>query len=79
MIQPKGLCARHAGDHRRSSRSVRMKLHRLLSNPDTAPPSFRDAVDRYRATGAHPAAPPDAAAPRVQPARGPDSTPDKND
>lgn len=47
----------------RTERSVRMKLHRLESNPVTRPPQCAMAVT-------------DAAAPRVPSARGPSDTSD---
>lgn len=68
-----GVVSRFARAAGRTERSVRIKLCRLEKDPaNRAPQPFA----RQRACGDG-AAPTDAAAPRVQPARGPDSTPDR--
>ncbi|WP_428668081.1 hypothetical protein [Reyranella sp.] len=61
-MQRAGVCRRFAQATNRSVRSVRIKLCRLEKDPVNRAPVL--------------APQPDAAAPRVQPARGPDSTPD---
>lgn len=78
MLQPRGVVGRIAHDQRRTKRSVRIKLHRLLKDPDNVPLSFRDAVRKYRAT-ADAAASTDAAAPQVSAACGLPDTPTVED
>lgn len=74
-LHTRGVCIQFAASSGRSSRSVRMKLHRLLKDPANRPPSYEAAVANYRAVQQRQ---PDAAAPRVPTARGPLDTPDED-
>jgi hypothetical protein len=65
-------CIEHAKLHRRTVRSVRIKLCRLEKDPANRAPVFPAPVtDRAHARDT------DAAAPRVPTARGPEDTSDK--
>lgn len=91
-LKKRGACVDFAKARGRTVRSVRMKLHRLLEDPANRPPTFEAALATYRAAPSDnparggatddlraPARDPNAAAPRVSPARGPGDTSDRSD
>lgn len=83
-LSARGACVAFAEASGRSQSSVRVKLCRLLKDPLNRAPTFEGALATYRAAEPRhdlsaPARDTDAAAPRVQPARGPGSTPDSKD